>query len=192
MKKRAFILVGILLSLVLMRACNSNSNTAANENEVTVIQVEYPVYDTAEEIVNASDLVFSGTVTEINYESLNVKSEIGADPETGLVEASEIPYTIFNISIEQLYKGNVESDSISIKRPGGKMDGQVFVVEDASTIEVGETYLFITQTYENTYPSLLNVTQASFDMNKPEVSNNGQENEGITLSEVLEYLNSIN
>lgn len=192
MKKRAFILVGILFSLVLMSACNSNSNTAANENEVTVIQVEYPVYDTAEEIVNASDLVFSGTVTEINYESLNVKSEIGADPETGLVEASEIPYTIFNISIEQLYKGNVESDSISIKRPGGKMDGQVFVVEDASTIEVGETYLFITQTYENTYPSLLNVTQASFDMNKPEVSNNGQENEGITLSEVLEYLNSIN
>ena len=192
MKKRAFILVGILFSLVLMSACNSNSNTAANENEVTVIQVEYPVYDTAEEIVNASDLVFSGTVTEINYESLNVKSETGADTETGLVEASEIPYTIFNISIEQLYKGNVESDSISIKRPGGKMDGQVFVVEDASTIEVGETYLFITQTYENTYPSLLNVTQASFDMNKPEVSNNGQENEGITLSEVLEYLNSIN
>lgn len=192
MKKRAFILVGILFSLVLMSACNSNSNTAANENEVTVIQVEYPVYDTAEEIVNASDLVFSGTVTEINYESLNVKSETGADPETGLVEASEIPYTIFNISIEQLYKGNVESDSISIKRPGGKMDGQVFVVEDASTIEVGETYLLITQTYENTYPSLLNVTQASFDMNKPEVSNNGQENEGITLSEVLEYLNSIN
>ena len=192
MKKRAFILVGILFSLVLMSACNSNSNTAANENEVTVIQVEYPVYDTAEEIVNASDLVFSGTVTEINYESLNVKSETGADPETGLVEASEIPYTIFNISIEQLYKGNVESDSISIKQKKKKMDGQVFVVEDASTIEVGETYLFITQTYENTYPSLLNVTQASFDMNKPEVSNNGQENEGITLSEVLEYLNSIN
>lgn len=189
MKKRAFILAGILFSLVVMSACNSNSNTAANENEVTVIQAEYPVYDTAEEIVNASDLVFSGTVTEINYESLNVNSETGADPETGLVEASEIPYTIFDISIEQVYKGNEESNSISIKRPGGKMDGQVFVVEDASAIEVGETYLFITQTYENTYPSLLNVTQASFDMNNPEAVNNGQENEGITLSEVLEYLN---
>lgn len=189
MKKRAFILASILFSLVVMSACSSNSNTAANENEVTVIQAEYPVYDTAEEIVNASDLVFSGTVTEINYESLNVKTETGADPETGLAEASEIPYTIFDISIEQVYKGNVESNSISIKRPGGKMDGQVFVVEGASAIEVGETYLFITQTYENTYPSLLNVTQASFDMNNPEVVNNGQENEGITLSEVLEYLN---
>ena len=192
MKRRAFILASILFSLVVMSDCSSNSNTAANENEVTVIQAEYPVYDTAEEIVNASDLVFSGTVTEINYESLNVKSETGADPETGLVEATEIPYTIFDISIEQVYKGHVESNSISIKRPGGKMDGQVFAVEDASTIEVGETYLFITQTYENTYPSLLNVTQASFDMNNPEVVNNGQENEAITLSEVLEYLNSIN
>ena len=147
MKKRAFILASILFSLVVMSACSSNSNTAANENEVTVIQAEYPVYDTAEEIVNASDLVFSGTVTEINYESLNVKSETGADSETGLVETSEIPYTIFDISIEQVYKGNEESNSISIKRPGGKMDGQVFVVEDASAIEVGETYLFITQTY---------------------------------------------
>ena len=84
MKRRAFILASILFSLVVMSACSSNSNTAANENEVTVIQAEYPVYDTAEEIVNASDLVFSGTVTEINYESLNVKSETGADPETGL------------------------------------------------------------------------------------------------------------
>ena len=164
---------------------SSNSKSTTNENETTIIQAEYPVYDTAEEIVDASDLVFSGTVTEINYESLNVKSETGADSETGLVEATEIPYTIFDISIEKVYKGNVESSLISIKRPGGKIDG-------ASTIEVGETYLFITQTYENAYPSLLNVTQASFDMSKPEVLNSEQGNARITLSEVLEYLDSIN
>ena len=91
-----------------------------------------------------------------------------------------------------MYKGNVESSSISIKRPGGKIDGQFFVVEGASTIEVGETYLFITQTYENAYPSLLNVTQASFDMSKPEVLNSEQGNARITLAEVLEYLDSIN
>ena len=182
MKKRAFMLVGILLISIVMSACSSNSKSTTNENETTIIQAEYPVYDTAEEIVDASDLVFSGTVTEINYESLNVKSETGA----------EIPYTIFDISIEKVYKGNVESSSISIKRPGGKIDGQFFVVEGASTIEVGETYLFITQTYENAYPSLLNVTQASFDMSKPEVLNSEQGNARITLSEVLEYLDSIN
>ena len=107
MKKRAFMLVGILLISIVMSACSSNSKSTTNENETTIIQAEYPVYDTAEEIVDASDLVFSGTVTEINYESLNVKSETGADSETGLVEATEIPYTIFDISIEKVYKGNV-------------------------------------------------------------------------------------
>ena len=140
MKKRAFMLVGILLISIVMSACSSNSKSTTNENETTIIQAEYPVYDTAEEIVDASDLVFSGTVTEINYESLNVKSETGADSETGLVEATEIPYTIFDISIEKVYKGNVESSSISIKRPGGKIDGQFFVVEGASTIEVREVF----------------------------------------------------
>ena len=90
MKKRAFMLVGILLISIVMSACSSNSKSTTNENETTIIQAEYPVYDTAEEIVDASDLVFSGTVTEINYESLNVKSETGADSETGLVEATEI------------------------------------------------------------------------------------------------------
>ena len=99
MKKRAFMLVGILLISIVMSACSLNSKSTTNENETTIIQAEYPVYDTAEEIVDASDLVFSGTVTEINYESLNVKSKTGADSETGLVEATEIPYTIFDISI---------------------------------------------------------------------------------------------
>ena len=106
MKKRAFMLVGILLISIVMSACSSNSKSTTNENETTIIQAEYPVYDTAEEIVDASDLVFSGTVTEINYESLNVKSETGADSETGLVEATEIPYTIFDISIEIVLSDN--------------------------------------------------------------------------------------
>lgn len=65
MKKRAFMLVGILLISIVMSACSSNLKSTTNENETTIIQAEYPVYDTAEEIVDASDLVFSGTVTWI-------------------------------------------------------------------------------------------------------------------------------
>ena len=190
MKKRAFILAGIVFSLVVLSSCIISA--IANQNNVIIMQGEYPVYDTAEEIVSASDLVFSGTVTEIKYESLNVKSENGADSKTGLAETSEVPYTIFVINIEQVYKGSVDSDSISIKRPGGKMDGYEYVLEDASAIDIGETYLFITETYENSYPSLLNVTQASFNMSDSETTNISQEYTGITLSEVLEYLNASN
>ena len=51
---------------------------------------------------------------------------------------------------------------------------------------------FTRQMRRRILPSLLNVTQASFDMSKPEVLNSEQGNARITLSEVLEYLDSIN
>lgn len=189
--KKSFIVMSILLVSIMTSACGSNSDTSSIEREVTSIHAEYPVFDTAEDIVDASNLVFSGTVTEISYETLNAKSETGADTLTGLLESSDIPYTIFEISVDQVYKGNVDGDTILIKRPGGKLDGETFVLDDASLIEQGETYLFITEGYENSYPSLLNVTQASYNINEPEKMNN-EESNGITLAEVMEYLNTIN
>lgn len=190
MKKTILTLMCVIFCLAGISACNGDSNAGSSSDETTVIQLEYPVYGSAEELVDASDLVFSGTVTHINYDSLNVQSQSGVDSDTGLTESSDIPYTIFDIDIHHIYKGNVESESIEIKRPGGVVNGQVYAVEGASDIELGETYLFITQTYQNTYPSLLNVTQASFDMSESEV-NNLQSHAGISLSEVLDYLNSI-
>lgn len=41
MKKRAFMLVGILLISIVMSACSSNSKSTTNENETTIIQAEY-------------------------------------------------------------------------------------------------------------------------------------------------------
>ena len=38
MKKRAFMLVGILLISIVMSACSSNSKSTTNENETTIIQ----------------------------------------------------------------------------------------------------------------------------------------------------------
>ena len=32
-------------------SCSSNSKSTTNENETTIIQAEYPVYDTAEEML---------------------------------------------------------------------------------------------------------------------------------------------
>ncbi|KFI53813.1 hypothetical protein BBIA_1410 [Bifidobacterium biavatii DSM 23969] len=192
MKKRVVILSLMLVGLIAMSACGSNANPTATNNEITTIQAEYPIYDTAKEIIDSSDLVFSGTVKKISYKSLNVKSEKGPDLETGLDKSSEIPYTIFSITIDKVYKGNTDANTIAIKRPGGKVGDQVVAVQGDSTIGVGGTYLFITKTYENSYPSLLNATQASFDMNHPDILTNDQKNEGITLSTVLEYLQSTN
>lgn len=201
MKKSVFILIGILFFSSVITACSLNSDAAANKNEsevktVTVIKADYPAYDTVEKLVEAADLIFSGTVTKIDYEVMDVRSKTGNDSQTGLEEASGIPYTIFEISTDKIYKGSTESDIVYVKRPGGKIGDEVCALEGASEIEVGKTYLFVTETYENSYPSLVNVTQASYDMSEDtpeaETTNNAGEDNKITLAEVMEYLNSGN
>lgn len=187
--KKIPVLLSILLLSIIISACRSNRITEKEQSETNIINAEYPVYNSAEELINSSNLVFSGTVSNITYQNLNMKSESGADSETGRTETSEIPYTIFQIKIDQVYKGNVDSDTISIKRLGGEVDGNTFLLEDAKTIETGESYLFITETYENSYPSLLNASQASYNLNTPETLNNEEE---ISLSEIMEYLNTLN
>ena len=177
-KKFGFILlVGVTFTLA---AC------ARNVGVVTTIHAEYPSYDTANDLVDSADLIFSGTVENISYEELDVRTESGTDPTTGLTSSHGIPYTIYEIKVDTIYKGTAQEDTISIKVPGGVMGGNQYIIDDAPTISLGETYLFLTETYERTYPSLLNVTQATYDLNAPEAYE--ENTDKITLSQILEIL----
>ena len=89
-------------------------------------------------------------------------------------------------NIVKVYKGNEELKTITIKRPGGQYDGREYNLEDATVISQGETYLFLAKTFANSYPSLLNVSQASYDLNGQEKLS--IEENTITLSQILEVL----
>lgn len=168
----------LLLLCFLLSACGGASDTGKNEGTVTVIHADYPYYDTAQELVDSADLVFTGTVENITCEELDVSAE----------KAGElIPYTIYEIRVEDVYKGNADDDTICIKQPGGQINGGTYILEGASAISQGETYLFLTQTYENMYPSLLNATQALYNMNTLEAVEERDE-ETITLSRILDIL----
>ena len=180
------LLAGVTLTL---SACGSTANTGGNSQNIgvaTTIHAEYPSYDTANDLVNSADLIFSGTVESISYEELNVRTESGTDSTTGLSSSHNIPYTIYEIKVDTIYKGTAQEDTISIKVPGGEMDGNQYVMDDAPAISLGETYLFLTKTYENTYPSLLNATQATYNINAPETY--AESTDKITLSQILEIL----
>ena len=172
--------------MIAISSCGKNSAESQNVEEVTSIHAEYPVYDTAKELIDASNLVFSGRVKEIRYESLNTKTETGPDSSTGLEAASAIPYTIFEIEVDQVYKGEANDEIISIKRPGGESDGVFYKLDGASEIEILEDYLFITEAYEKSYPSLLNASQASYKLSNQ--SSDEEENKAIPLSDIMEYL----
>lgn len=176
MKKIKFIIIGIMLILAgLLSACGRTKSYT--------IMGDYMVYDTAESLVEASDFVFSGTVVNISYEMLDVRTEQGVDSMTGLAETEPLPYTLYEIEITEKYKGTYDTDHIILKRPGGVFDDATYKVADATEILSNESYLFVAAEFPNSYPSLLNATQASYNLNKPDVASN--ENT-ITVSQILE------
>ena len=171
----------------MLSACGSDSNKNQNEGTITVIHGDYPYYDTAQELVDSADLVFCGTIVNVTGEESDIRTETGKDSQTGFDGGQDIPYTIYEIKIENVYKGTVDGDTICIKQPGGQVGGNTYILDGAPVISPEETYLFLTQTYETAYPSLLNTTQALYNMNVLE--DGSEKDEGIiTLSEILSLL----
>ena len=169
-------------------ADETNGQDRTKSKEITIQNsADYPFYATAQELVEAADLIFSGSVESVTCEVLDVRTESGTDSLTGSSEAQGILYTLYEINVSEVYKGTFEGDTLTVKCPGGEVDGSLHMSDGTSTISQGGTYLFLTATYENTYPSLLNADQACYDMNVPE--NVNEENNGaITLSQILEAL----
>lgn len=153
------------------------------EETVSVIYADYPEYDTAKSLVNEADLVFSGTVESMSYAMLDVRAETGIDSETGLSQSQALPYTIYKIKVDNVYKGSSNEKYISIKCMGGEIDSIQYSVDGAEVLQEGKMYMFLAKTYENTYPSLLNVSQSIYDMNEPSAVS--EEDGEITLSDIL-------
>lgn len=184
MKQKSAIVL-ILAITILLSACTTTDDNSKVEKESDVKQVvlsaDYPVYDTAEDLVGAADFVFSGTVENITYEAIDVSDD---GNEQSDVE-NAIPYTVYEIKVSKVYQGESTDETVYIKCPGGRIGDTVYVLDSANPIIKGETYLFLTKTYSNTYPSLLNVTQALFNMNTSTISDDG---DTITLNDVLAVL----
>lgn len=186
MKKMIAVLtVAVLIAagIVIGGKLNYEDHSKSKKN-VTILQADYPEYNTAPELVDASDLVFQGTVRNIEYQMLDVSTEKGRDQDTGLLESEAIPYTLYTIDVEKVYKGTIQTPTVIIKKPGGNFGNNQYIVEDESEISAGRDYLFVAETYENSYPSLLNLKQGSYDMNAPQTANTKDESK-IKLADIL-------
>lgn len=143
--KKALFCVSLCLCL-LLAACEA-------EHAPLVMKADYPYYSSAQEAVDAASLVFSGTVQGWDYEEL-VLSE-GGDP---------LPYTVYQVSVEKIYKGGWDDETVPVKVLGGELDGVSYVLEGAPTLRQGENYLFAVEVYPDSYPSLINLDQSVFEM----------------------------
>ena len=144
MKKKMIYFLMITI-FIFLSACGNTYESIQTENQISVennFQVgiakrtmiaDYPMYDTAQNLVDAADLVFTGKVENIRYEMLDIKMESGPDSMTGLEEASKVPYTIFEIKVSNVYKGNTTDETIYLKRPGGNFDTIVYEIRRSYT-----------------------------------------------------------
>ena len=154
------------------------------KKSVTVLQTDYPEYHTAGELVESSDLVFTGTVRNIEYQMIDIRTDKEPDENTGCADDEGTPYTLYTIDVDKVYKGSIESSTIIVRRVGGIFGSDEYIVENASEIAKGKKYLFVAKTYEDTYPSLLNADQSSYDMDAPQTVIDAEEKE-IMLSDIL-------
>lgn len=144
------------------------------EKPMKIISADYKEYSLAQELVADADWIFSGTVKNIIYENLNIGTTSDRD--------SFMPYTIFEIDVSKVYKGDIKDKTVYIKRLGGISDFTICEVAGAPKIEYGNRYLFVAETFENSYPSLLNLNQCTFNL---DTETEDTQHRGITYSQIL-------
>lgn len=184
-RKLTIALLGLLLVLFILQ---QNSN---DFKKIAILHRDYPVYKNASQLVKKADLVFTGKVKSKKNELLDIRDyQNEKDPTTGAEDETELlPYTIYEVEIEELYKGNYDESSIKVKVLGGNMNGTIYEMEDAMPIEIGGEYLFNVSTYEDSEATLLNMTQAIYDLNAPNLIS---EENSITVSDIIEAAKKYN
>ena len=85
------IIAGLLIAVLAIAGIGigykiNQADASGEEKSVTVLQADYPQYNTAEELVESSDLVFTGTVKNIEYQMIDVGTGEGPDEDTGFVD----------------------------------------------------------------------------------------------------------
>jgi len=164
-----------LLLLLSFGACTTipdgtkEAETKEKPQYTSILKAQYPYYETAEEIVDKADLVFSGTVEN-----------------SSCIFDNDMAYTVYEIKLEKMYKGDVQEDTVYLRCMGGIWGDTEYILEDAPEILIGEKYLFLAATFENAYPTLLNLDQSIYHLDEADTGT--LENGNITLSQILETL----
>lgn len=118
---------------------------------VLKLDADYPEYENIESLYDKADLV---VVCE-NATSRSTFLSVSSDD-------SEIPYTISNLKIRDVLKGDNSLDSIDVKQLGGTFGNVTYISDDVEQFENNNTYLLFLKTYDDAPSSLLNPIQGMY------------------------------
>lgn len=186
MKKIIYWIIAMCLLLNLTGCAHKDSKnkivpylTIQSNESYLQIHADWPVYDSTEKLIEASTNIFSGELTDISFDMINIKTGKSYSIDDQNRENCML-HTIYTVNVSQVYKG--ESDRIRKiciigGLPGIKEQEQLQVIKNfdpsdqspiISTLEsnrelkIGESYLFCTSHTDSDYDNIVNITQFVF------------------------------
>ena len=192
MKKYTLIAI-IIAAMLVITACAGSTllddafpqdlKTENGGNKTSFIHADWPYYHTAKEIIDASSYIFAGTVTDIYFEIVDLKTG-KADRDADSQSTSRAIQTVYTIEISKTYKGN-ERSAVKLCAEGGvkgykeaeqnellrsagllKPGSDCIVICDTAgiTLEPGREYLFCTYRGIGDFDFIVNATQFAFSL----------------------------
>ncbi len=149
------------------------------------LHADYPEYDNIESVSNAATNIYIGTVKDISYEIIDMKTG-KVDNSAESQSSSRMLYTIYTVSVTTSLKGENPSE-IKIRRIGGligcnetdqyeKMEKSgllskyngIPIVDKSVTLNVDDEYIFCTQRTGGDFDFVINLTQFAYKVNSYE------------------------
>ena len=201
MGHKKIVIIIMALLLLWMAGCSTGENEAVENGGDTPLNVVYktispdwPLYSSTSELIDASDKVILGTVTDVSFQMIDIRT--GKVPEGAVEELYCYLYTIYDIDTLETYKGEpsqkeqvrviggIEGDyeAEQVSTLGDQEQPTIFVLGNSAKLNVGDTYLFVLAQYNDSLPTIVNVEQGIYDV--ADAQSNEQDEE-ITLRDII-------
>jgi hypothetical protein len=178
--KNTILVLAIALFALSSCAVNDVSSEDPPESEsaesYTAISGDWDVYTSAASLTNAASLVFTGRVTGISFQMLDMLTAQPPTDETRK-ELNRLN-TVFDIDVIMAYKGDISGSTLFRIDSGmkGYREGEQMALTQSRTvsfwsempeIQIGETYLFVLYQQEGHIPYPINIDQFSYHLGDP-------------------------
>ena len=111
--------------------------------QISIIDGDYPIYQSLEEIISSSDLVIQGVVRDV-LPSYRVRPALYDQLPPAKRQVAGYLKTNATVSVEEVLWGDpeLESSTISVSHMGGTLGREVHIMEGQPVSKAGEEYLF--------------------------------------------------
>ena len=132
----------------------SESESEPSQMTTIIVSSDFKGYTEYSEMIDDASLVVSGEVTAVRNENLKFPD-------------GSIPYQIYTIQVDQVYKGEMNESLLEFKMLGGtREDGVKVLCESAPVLNVGDRIFTCLGTFSDSYPEPLNYDQGVLAMDQ--------------------------